>query len=193
MGSDFSFEFWNRSSTLRPTVHEGGLDWSRDHNSRFEITKLAVLHASRKTIRDPEDDSRRIQLDRPELRVNGHIIGEVSSYKYLGILIDAQLRWNEQAHRAVANATKWLLQYRRLTKLSTGTCAKLMRRLYVSVALPKITYGLDVWYTPPNKKAGQTKNSGSSAALQQLQKAQRMRGTYHFYDKTWAVACTAAF
>jgi hypothetical protein len=85
-----------------------------------------------------------------------------------------QLRWKEQAQRTVANATKWLLQYRRLTKPSTGASAKLMRRLYVSVVLPKITYGLDVWYIPPNKRAGQTKNSGSSAALRQLQKTQRI-------------------
>jgi hypothetical protein len=106
---------------------DGGLNWSRDHNSKFEITKLAVLHSSRKMIRDPEDQSRRIQLDRPVLIVNGQTINEVSSLKYLGILIDAQLRWNEQAHRAVANATKWLLQYRRLAKPSTGTSAKLMR------------------------------------------------------------------
>jgi ribonuclease HI len=42
------------------------------------------------------------------------------------------------------------------------------------VALPKITYGLDIWYTPPNKKPGQTKNSGSAAALRQLQKVQRI-------------------
>jgi hypothetical protein len=119
---------------------DGGLDWSRDHNSRFEITKSAVMHSSRKLIRDPDDDNNhRIPMGRPALKVNRQTISEVSSFKYLGILIDAQLRWNEQAHRAVANATKWLLQYRRLTKPSTGTSAKLMRRLYISVALPKIT------------------------------------------------------
>jgi hypothetical protein len=153
---------------------DGGLAWSREHNSRFEITKSAVLHVTRKTTQDPEDDSRRIPLERPPLIVDGQTISEVTSYKYLGILIDMQLRWKEQAQRAVANATKWLLQYRRLTKPSTGTSAKLMRRLYISVALPKITYGLDVWYTPPNKKSGQTKNTGSSAALRQLQKTQRI-------------------
>jgi hypothetical protein len=44
---------------------EGGLNWSREHNSRFKITKSAVLHSSRKTVRDPENDNWRIQLDRP--------------------------------------------------------------------------------------------------------------------------------
>ena len=49
-----------------------------------------------------------------------------------------------------------------------------MRQLYIAVALPKITYGLDVWYTPPNKRAGQTKNSRSVGVLCQLQKTQRI-------------------
>jgi ribonuclease HI len=133
-----------------------------------------VIHLSRKTEVDPEDVRKRIPLTRPQLSVNGHVIQEVQSYKYLGIQIDAQLRWKEQAQRAVANATKWLLQYRRLTRPSSGTSAKLMRQLYLAVALPKITYGLDVWYTPPNKPVGQTKNSGSVAVLRQLQKTQRI-------------------
>ena len=42
------------------------------------------------------------------------------------------------------------------------------------MTLPKITYGLDIWYTPPNKKPGQTKSSGSAGALRQFQKAQRI-------------------
>ena len=153
---------------------EKRLQWSVLHNSRFEISKSAILHLSRKTTVDPEDVRNRIPLSRPQLTVSGQIIKEVLSYKYLGVQIDAQLNWKEQAQRAIANATKWLLQFRRLTRPSTGTSAELMRRLYLAVALPKITYGLDVWYTPPNKKAGQTKNSGSAAVLRQLQKTQRI-------------------
>lgn len=138
---------------------DGALAWRRSHNSRFEITKSAILHLTRKTTTDPEDNNNRIPLPRPPLTINDQTIAEVQSYKYLGIQIDAQLRWKEQAQRAVANATKWLLQYRRLTRPSTGTSARLMRQLYISVALPKITYGLDIWYTPPCKKPGQTRNS----------------------------------
>ena len=152
----------------------GGLQWSKLHNSRFEISKSAVLHLTRKTTADPKDNRNRIPLTRPPLTVNGQVIKEVLSYKYLGVQIDAQLRWKEQAQRAIANATKWLLQFRRLTRPSTGTSAELMRQLYLAVALPKITYGLDVWYTPLNKRAGQTKNSGSAAVLRQLQKTQRI-------------------
>ena len=153
---------------------DGALEWSRAHNSKFEISKSAVLHFTRRTEADQDDPNLRVPLPRPNLVVNGQVIKEVQSYKYLGIQIDAQLRWKEQTQRAIANATKWLLQYRRLTRPLSGTSAKLMRQLYVAVALPKITYGLDIWYTPPNKSAGQTKNSGSVAALRQLQKTQRI-------------------
>ena len=172
IGNDFE-ETTTRLQNLM-IKHEGGLDWSRSHNSKFEINKSAVLHLTRKTRIDPEDVRNRIPLIKPPLIVNHQTIGEVQIYKYLGILINNQLRWREQSQRAVANATKWLLQYRRLTRPSSGTSARLMRQLYISVALPKITYGIDVWYTPPNKSAGQTKNSGSAATLRQLQKTQRI-------------------
>src|ERR1700679_3602647 len=138
------------------------------------MSKSAVLHASRKSIPDPDNENIRGPLPRPPLTIEGQTIEETETFKYLGIQIDNQLRWKEQTQRAIANATKWLLQYRRLTRPSTGTGAKLMRQLYVSVALPKITYGIDIWYTPPFKLIGHFRNSGSVGALRQLQKTQRI-------------------
>ena len=105
---------------------EGRLEWSKSHNSKFEITKSAVIHFSRKSRADLEVVGNRIPMFKPPLLVDGQAIMEVQSYKYLGLIIDAQIRWKEQAQRAVANATKWLLQYRRLTRPLTGTSAKLM-------------------------------------------------------------------
>jgi ribonuclease HI len=156
---------------------DGGLQWSRDHNSRFEVSKSAVLHLSRKTRPDPDSVHGRVPLERPKLKLEDQDVQDVECYKYLGVQIDSQLRWKKQAQRATANATKWTLQYRRLTRPSTGVSPKLMRQLYLSVALPKITYGIDVWYTPPNKPAGFTKNSGSVGILHNLQKTQRIAST----------------
>ena len=70
--------------------------------------------------------------------MNHQTIPEVQSYKYLEIQIDSQLRWKEQTQRAIAKATKWLLQYRRLTRPSSGTNARLMHHLNISVALVTI-------------------------------------------------------
>ena len=171
-GSDFR-ETTRRLKSMM-TKDDGGLRWSISHNSRFEVTKSAVIHFSRKTVPDLEIENGRIRIGRPELVLEGQVVQEVDSYKYLGVQIDSQLRWKEQAQRATANATKWILQYRRLTRPSTGVRSKLMRQLYLAVALPKITYGIDIWYTPPSKPAGQVRNSGSAGVLRSLKKVQRI-------------------
>ena len=104
--------------------------------------------------------------------VSGQRIQQVSSFKYLGVQVDMQLNWKEQAQQATANTTKWIPQYRRLTRPTTGVSNKLMRQLYLAVALPKITYGLDIWYSPPLKPPGATRNTGSVGTLRCLQKVQ---------------------
>ena len=156
------------------TKGDGGLHWSADHNSRFEVSKSAIIHFSRKTVPEPGTARGRVPLHRPALLLEGQLVREATSYKYLGVQIDSQLRWKEQAQRATANATKWILQFRRLTRPTTGVKAKLMRQLYLAVALPKITYGIDIWYSPPTKPAGYTRNTGSAGALRNLQKIQRI-------------------
>jgi ribonuclease HI len=156
------------------TKEDGGLKWSQDHNSPFEISKSVIMHASRRTQASQEDERKRVPLDRPPLTINGTQIKEVENFKYLGVLIDAQLRWNAQSQKAISSATNWLLQFCRLTTPATGVKAKLMRQLYMSVAVPKMTYGMDIWHTPPTKPVGAARNQGSVAALRGLQKAQRI-------------------
>ena len=102
------------------TKEEGGLQWSKEHNSKFEVTKFAILHLSRKTRPDPSSEHRRLPLERPKLVLEGQEVNETDCYKYLGVQIYSQLRWKEQAQQATANATKWILQYQRLTRPSTG-------------------------------------------------------------------------
>ena len=172
----FGDNFEESSERLEQLMEKdsGWLSWSESHNSRFETTKSVVMHLSRWTQPDPERNGRRVPLPRRQLTIQGKPIKEVASYKYLGVIIDNQLRWNEQAKRATANTTKWLLQFRRLTRASTGVRNRLMRQLYLAVALPKITYGLEVWYVPPWKAVGATKNSGSVGFLRALQKLQRI-------------------
>ena len=68
---------------------EGALDWVKDHNSKFEMNKIAVMHcqlSARKPANCPN----------PVLQIEGKVIQEVMSYKYLGVHIDSQLRWRTQ-------------------------------------------------------------------------------------------------
>ena len=143
MAIGVDFEETSKRLENMMTRERGGLEWSRDHNSKFEVSKSVVMHLTRRTQENPEEDKGRIPLDRPPLMILGEVIKEVKTFKYLGVVVDSNLRWNAQAQRGI-NATKWILQFRRLTKPSTGVNAKLMRQLYLSVAIPKMTYGLDV-------------------------------------------------
>ena len=108
---------------------DGGLQWSIQHNSCFKVTKSAILHFTRKTSLNPESDNGCIPLHRPTLVLENQVVQEVEVYKYLGIQVDTHLRWREQAQRAMANTTKWILQFRRLTWPSTGVKARLMCQL----------------------------------------------------------------
>jgi len=99
----------------------------RDHNSRFEVSKSVILHATWRTQPDPENEGKRIPLDKPPLVIEGQQIQAVNNFKYLGIQINTQLNWEEQAQRSTVNATSWIMQYRRLTRPQTGVGSRLMR------------------------------------------------------------------
>ena len=49
-----------------------------------------------------------------------------------------------------------------------------MRQLYISVAIPKMTYALDTWFVPLHKKEGKRNNTGSVRAQQSMGKIQRI-------------------
>ena len=111
----------------------GGLNWSKAHNSKFEVNKSAIMHLTRKTIQYPDNNIERIPIPRPELVLEGQIVKEVQTYKYLGVIIDSRLNWTEQAQWATANATKWILQFCRLTKPSTGIKLKLLQQIITTL------------------------------------------------------------
>ena len=121
------------------------------------MSKIAVMHCQ-PNARKPAD------CPNPVLRIEGKVIQEVTNYKYLGVHIDSQLRWRTQENEAMAKATAYILMFRRLTCTSLGIRPRLMQQLYISVAIPKMTYALDTWFVPPHKKEGKQNNTGSVRA-----------------------------
>ena len=118
----------------------GGFEWSILHSSPFEICKVALLNWPR-SYRDtiPGD----LVLDRPNSdgTTTSSTVKTVRSYKYLGIIFDAGLRWTLHHAKVIANATFWALKVWRLAKVASGMKAKGLRQLYLTVSVPGITYG----------------------------------------------------
>jgi len=152
----------------------GGFDWLAEHNSRFEMSKLAVMHFSKKRTSTGSGPGKTVSISRPDLVLRGNVVKQVQSYKYLGIWIDQELRWGEQAKQTIAKSTAWTMLFRCLSRQNKGISPKLMQRLYKSVAIPKMTYGIDVWWTPVHKPPDKKRKVGSVGVTKELGKIQRM-------------------
>ncbi|KAF8579184.1 hypothetical protein K439DRAFT_413211 [Ramaria rubella] len=94
--------------------------WSAAHNSHAELSKYQCLRLSR-----------RPGIHRPHFKRNhsNQIIKCVPSARLLGVEIDQELRWHQHVQTATAKA-------------------KYVRRLYISMVIPKVEYTLPTWYTP---------------------------------------------
>ncbi|KZT20461.1 hypothetical protein NEOLEDRAFT_1075592, partial [Neolentinus lepideus HHB14362 ss-1] len=113
----------------------GALEWARQHNSRFEVAKFGLIHFSRAP-------------PRPSLELNGIVIQPKVSHKFLGVMLDQELRWKAQTDYALDKGAQWTYQLRRLAKTKYGLSPKGVRQLYQSVAVRKVAYAADIWYTP---------------------------------------------
>lgn len=86
---------------------EGGcMQWSQDHNSQFKSSKSVIIDCSRTRVTD-STTRKKILTPQPDITIGGLTIKPSRSSKYLGVIIDQELRWNEQAAAAVAKGAKW--------------------------------------------------------------------------------------
>ena len=123
----------------------GCFEWSTTHQVEFEIDKTALVQASRRRQKSPTNPRKTVPTARVPIKIAGRLIKPVSSHKFLGVIIDEQLRFKEQMAAAAAKGTKYALACRRLAKPSLGIRQKHMKRLYDSVVVPKMFYAVDVW------------------------------------------------
>ncbi|KIN94669.1 hypothetical protein M404DRAFT_83027, partial [Pisolithus tinctorius Marx 270] len=115
----------------------GGYDWSNQHNSRFETTKFALM-----------DFTLNRNKPRPTMMIRNAAITPVTTHRFLGVILDHELRWKTQAAQAIAKGTKQALLLRRISATSWGIPTKLMRQLYQAAVVPKVMYTAPVWIRP---------------------------------------------
>jgi ribonuclease HI len=141
---------------------EGAMEWSRSHNSTFELDKTACI-----------DFSRSKEITRPVLKVHTQQIAPTASHVLLGVVLDQELRWKDQCNRALAKGMKWAAQLHRLARTSYGASAHTLRRLYLSIAVPRFAYAIDVWYTPVTLGTRpRERGKGSTGFARRLQRIQ---------------------
>ncbi|KAI6003074.1 hypothetical protein EDD15DRAFT_2157446, partial [Pisolithus albus] len=140
----------------------GAFAWSKDHNSKFKLSKFALL-----------DFHYNSSTERPPLKLRNTLIPPSRSHKFLGVVIDQSLRWNAHAAHAMAKGTAYTMQISRISSANKGLPASLARRLYLAVAVPKMMYTVDVWCTPPYSPGSSKRTRGSLGVIAKISRVQR--------------------
>jgi hypothetical protein len=115
----------------------GGYNWSRAHNSKFETNKFALM-----------DFSMNRRKPHPDMHIQGSIIQPSPLHRFLGVILDQELCWKAQIDNATARGLAYVLQLHCLSTSAKGIPLRLMRQLYQAVAIPKMLYAADLWFSP---------------------------------------------
>ena len=86
------------------TREGGAMEWARQHNSKFEMSKLALLnflHHSK-------------AVESPLLTIADTKISASTSVKYLGLYLDQHLNWKDQLAYTTKKGSKWATQIKRV-------------------------------------------------------------------------------
>ncbi|KAA1478290.1 hypothetical protein DENSPDRAFT_787929, partial [Dentipellis sp. KUC8613] len=114
-----------------------------------------------------------LPLPRPSIELRGIEIKPTDLHKFLGLYFDQALKFLEHAAHALEKGTKWVEQFRRVAKPSTGIAGKHMRCFYISAVIPKILYGASIFLIPPSSGM-----RGSKTIITKLGRIQRIAGLY---------------
>ena len=157
-----TFEDNHRKLTDMMERRGGGYEWSKDHNSKFETNKFVLM-----------DFSLNRTKSRPDLILRGVTIKSAATHKFLGLMLDNELRWKAHTAYATAKGAKYTILLRRLSSTTWGVPAKLIRQLYQSVAVPKITYAAVVWLQPTYSHSSEKRLRGSMGLARKIKSTQR--------------------
>ena len=95
------------------------------------------------------------------------------AHKFLGVMLDQEFQWNQQANSTLAKSTKWTLAFQWLAKSFSGVNLQLMQQLFHVVTIPKILYAMGVWLTLVHQKLHACKSSSSVGATNRFTSLQQ--------------------
>jgi hypothetical protein len=165
-GADLNDTFAKLEKVM--TREGGALEWADTHECTFAVEKFGLMGLTRRKECDPTKDKKTRPLTRPSININWHAVKPTQSHKFLGVIIDQELRFMEQVNYALQKGSKFIEQYRRLAKLSRGVPAGHMRQYCLTVAVPKLLYAADIFLVP-----GTTRSKGIKGNINKLAQVQR--------------------
>jgi ribonuclease HI len=147
------------------------LEWAKLHACQFDINKFILVHFLSKQATYTKADQ-----DIP-LQIGDVLVHPSDTAKYLGVTLDKHLNWRAHVDTAAAKGMATVLAIGRLTKTSFGLPPKYVGRLFKSVALPRMEYGLVAWYEPVRIVEGERRRRGKVGFAKKLNQVQRLAST----------------
>ncbi|KNZ77457.1 Putative 115 kDa protein in type-1 retrotransposable element R1DM [Termitomyces sp. J132] len=152
---------------------EGGASrWAEDHHSIYEVKKFVGMGFSRRKVKG-RGDGKAKPATRPTVTIGGTAIRMETSHKFLGVILDQELRFKEHVAYAQGKGTAAAMQTKRLVKVNGGVSGSLARRLYEAVVVPNMLYAADVWCASGVRMEDGTRQK-ARGFLEKMQRVQRM-------------------
>ena len=139
----------------------GGFEWSTKHNSCFEPSKFALM-----------DFSLNRSRERPPMMIRGAVITSSPTHKFLGVILNQELRWREHTAYAIMKGTQYTMLIRRISRLAQGVPTKLVHQLYRAVVIPRTLYAASIWLRPMYNKATNKPIHGSIGIMKRIAQMQ---------------------
>ncbi|KAG2745195.1 hypothetical protein P692DRAFT_201841332 [Suillus brevipes Sb2] len=119
----------------------------REHNAEFELDKTALVCLSRKRVEDEDNPGKTKPAHRPSITIGNHVIRPSHSHKFLGVIIDDELRFKK-----------------RMIRMTKGI-----------KVIPKMLYAADIWCTDLiSKGRGKSRGRGARGVVSQMARVHRM-------------------
>jgi len=145
----------------------GGFEWSSEHNSHFEPSKFVLMDFSLNRLKE-----------RSPMTIQGAIINPSRTHKFLGVILDQELRWKEHTAYAIAKGAQYVMLIRRLSRSAQGIPTKLIHQLYRAVAIPCTLYVASVWLWPTYDEKTNSPIRGSIGVTKKIKPMHLLRPSY---------------
>jgi len=91
---------------------------------------------TRQREKNPASHPTTCPIARKPISIQQTMVLIIAEHRFLSVILDQELRWNAHINYTLAKGTKWITQYRHLTKPTKGTPVKHMRIFYIMIAIP---------------------------------------------------------
>ncbi len=131
----------NKNNLLQETTREikNIKDWLLANKLTLNLDKTKVMYYGKQNIIKDINNS---------ININNTILEQITNFKFLGVIIDNQLKWDHHVNLICSRIAKIIYIMKMLNKLLPISA---LRTIYVSLIQSHLHYGILAWYSTTNK------------------------------------------